>query len=145
MQPAFIPSDLPFINSRLGSKRAAWAYPFKDFLDRGIPLAGGSDCPVEDYRPLSGIHHAVCRQDHDGRPPEGWLPEQKLTLHEALHLYTLGAAYNAFEENLKGSLVPGKLADLVLLSGDIEATPKEAIKELTVEQTIVGGQTVYAS
>jgi len=145
VQPAFIPSDLPFINSRLGSKRAAWAYPFKDFLDRGIPLAGGSDCPVEDYRPLSGIHHAVCRQDHDGRPPEGWLPEQKLTLHEALHLYTLGAAYNAFEENLKGSLVPGKLADLVLLSGDIEATPKEAIKELTVEQTIVGGQTVYAS
>lgn len=145
IQPGFVSSDLPFIQNRLGKQRAKLAYCFRDFLIRQIPLAGSSDCPVEDYRPLSGIHHAVCRQDHDGRPPEGWLPEQKLTLHEALHLYTLGAAYNAFEENLKGSLVPGKLADLVLLSGDIEATPKEAIKELTVEQTIVGGQTVYAS
>ncbi|NLC32485.1 MAG: amidohydrolase, partial [Clostridiales bacterium] len=100
VQPCFISSDLPFIKSRLGKARASDAYCFKGFLRRGIPMGGGSDCPVEDYRPLMGIHAAVNRQGDDGQPQEGWLPQQKLTLHEALYLYTMGSAYNSIEEDI---------------------------------------------
>ncbi|HSK69909.1 MAG TPA: amidohydrolase, partial [Candidatus Limnocylindria bacterium] len=89
VQPAFVPADRPFLESRLGAERAAHAYRFRDFLDLGIHIAGSSDCPVEDFRPLSGIHAAVNRADG---------PAQRLTLHEALALYTTGAAYNAREE-----------------------------------------------
>ena len=144
VQPGFVPSDLPFLEHRLGKTRASHAYCFKDFLKRGIPLGGSSDCPVEDYRPLKGIHAAVNRQGHDGEPRDGWLPEQKLTLREALYLYTMGSAFNAHEEALKGSITPGKLADLVILSGSIEEIDPERIKDLTVEKTIVGGKVVFS-
>ncbi len=141
IQPRFVPSDLPFIESRLGNTRAASAYCFRGFLQRGIHIGGSSDCPVEDYCPLTGIHAAVNRQGDDGEPKDGWMPGQKLTLHEALYLYTMGSAYNSFEENIKGSITAGKLADLVVLSGNIEQTDPGRIKDLTVERTIVGGNT----
>ena len=144
VQPCFVPSDLPLIESRLGKARASSAYCFKDFLRRGIPAGGSSDCPVEDYRPLMGIHAAVTRQGYDGKPEEGWLPGQKLTLYEALHLYTMGSAYNAFEEGIKGSIAAGKLADLVILSDNIEKVNPEQIKKLRVEKTIVGGKIAYS-
>ncbi len=144
VQPRFIPSDLPFLISRLGARRASHAYPFRAFLQRGIPLAGGSDCPVEDYRPLSGIHAAVNRQGDGGDSEGGWMPGQKLTLHEALALYTTGPAFSAFEEGSKGSLTPGKLADLVILSGDIEAVDPGQLRDLRAEMTIVGGEAVYS-
>ncbi|MDD4080123.1 MAG: amidohydrolase [Eubacteriales bacterium] len=145
VQPGFIPSDLPFIEGRLGTQRASLAYCFKDFLRRGIHIAGSSDCPVEDYRPLMGIYHAVTRRGHDGQPLDGWLPGQKLSLHEAIYAYTMGSAYNAFEEGIKGSIRTGKLADLVILSEDIEEIPADEIRKLKVERTIMGGETVYAS
>ncbi len=145
VQPCFVPSDLPFIESRLGSARASHAYCFKAFLDRGINLGGSSDCPVEDFRPLTGIHAAVNRMGFDGKPEDGWMPGQKLTLHEALRLYTAGSAYNAFEEGIKGSVAAGKLADLVILSDSIEAVDLLRIKEIAVEKTIVGGRVVYSS
>lgn len=144
VQPCFIPSDLPFIEIRLGKARASSAYCFKNFLRKGIPVGGSSDCPVEDYRPLMGIHAAVNRRGFDGKPDEGWLPRQKLTLYEALHLYTMGSAYNAFEEGIKGSIAAGKLADLVILSDNIEKVNPERIKDLRVEKTIVGGRIVYS-
>jgi predicted amidohydrolase YtcJ len=144
VQPGFVPSDLPFIEHRLGKTRALSAYCFKGFLKRGIHAGGSSDCPVEDYRPLTGIHAAVNRQGHDGKPKEGWMPEQKLTLHEALYLYTMGSAYNAFEEGTKGSISAGKLADLVILSGNIEKINPERIKDLTIEKTIVGGKIAFS-
>ncbi|MDD3572766.1 MAG: amidohydrolase family protein, partial [Eubacteriales bacterium] len=131
--------------NRLGKQRAKLAYCFRDFLIRQIPLAGSSDCPVEDYRPLMGVYHAVTRCGHDGQPQEGWLSDQKLSLNEAIHLYTMGSAYNAFEEDIKGSIRPGKLADLVILSDDIERIHSDGIKEMTVERTIVGGKTIYTS
>ena len=143
VQPCFVPSDLTFIDSRLGKARASSAYCFKDFLRRGIPVGGSSDCPVEDYRPLMGIHAAVNRRGFDGKPKEGWLPGQKLTLHEALYLYTMGSAFNAFEESIKGSIAAGKLADLVILSDNIEKVNLEQIKDLNVEKTIVGGKIAY--
>jgi predicted amidohydrolase YtcJ len=143
VQPCFVPSDLPFIESRLGKTRASYAYCFKEFLKRGIPIGGSSDCPVENYRPLMGIHAAVNRQGYDGEPKEGWMPEQKLTLHEALYLYTMGSAFNSFEEDIKGSITVGKLADLVVLSDNIEKINPEQIKDLTVEKTIVGGKIAF--
>lgn len=145
IQPGFVSSDLPFIQNRLGKQRAKLAYCFRDFLIRQIPLAGSSDCPVEDYRPLMGVYHAVTRCGHEGQPQEGWLSDQKLSLNEAIHLYTMGSAYNAFEEDIKGSIRPGKLADLVILSDDIERIHSDGIKEMTVERTIVGGKTIYTS
>lgn len=145
VQPRFMPSDLPFIESRLGKKRASSAYCFKEFIKRGIPIGGSSDCPVEDYRPLSGIHAAVMRQGDDGEPKEGWMPEQKLTLHEALYIYTMGSAYNSFEEDIKGSITIGKLADLVILSDNIENISSDKIKDLSMEKTIVGGKIVFSS
>ncbi len=144
VQPCFVPSDLPFIESRLGVKRAASAYRFRDFLNRGVNIGGSSDCPVEDYRPLMGIHAAVNRQGFDGKPKEGWMPGQKLTVHEAIYMYTMGSAYNAFEEGIKGSVTAGKLADLVLLSDNIEKVSPERIKDLTVEKTIIGGKAAYS-
>ena len=144
VQPCFVPSDLPFIESRLGKARAAFAYRFRDFLRRGIHLGGSSDCPVEDHRPLMGIHAAVNRRGFDGRPEEGWMPGQKLTVHEAISLYTMGSAYSAFEEGIKGSVTAGKLADLVILSDDIEKVSPEQIRDLTVEKTIIGGRAAYS-
>jgi len=99
---------------------------------------------VEDYFPLEGIHAAVTRQDKSGNPPGGWIPEQRLTLDEALSLYTTGSAYSSFEEEIKGSITPGKLADLVMLSEDITKVDPGEIKALKADMTVVGGKIVYS-
>lgn len=144
IQPAFVPSDYPFIEERLGHKRADWAYCWKEFVKRGISLGGGSDCPVETHDPLQGLHAALTRQDTAGNPSGGWRPEQRLSLEEALQIYTLGSAYCTFEEQSKGSITPGKLADLVVLSHDIGRIEPNAIKDVTVEKTILNGRIVYS-
>jgi len=143
IQPSFIPSDYLLVDRHLGPKRAAWTYRWKDFIDRGIKLAGGSDCPVENYEPLEGIHAAVTRQDRNGNPPGGWNPDQRLNLDEALYIYTMGSAYCTYEENDKGSISAGKLADLVVLSEDIKAVDPSKIADLKVDLTVVGGKIVY--
>ena len=119
---------------RLGSKRARWLYPLKTLINEGIPVIGGSDCPMEPLSPLSGIQAAVTRQ---------FFPEERITVDEALRMYTVNAAYASSEENVKGSIEEGKLADLTVLSGDPRTTPPSKIGDIKVTMTIVGGKVVY--
>lgn len=128
IQLAFVPSDYPFVEERLGQKRANWAYYWKEFVQRGIILGGGSDCPVETYDPLQGLHAAISRQDAASNPPGGWKPKQRLSHEEVLQIYTLGSAHCSFEEKIKGSITPGKLADLVVLSEDIGRVEPEQLR-----------------
>jgi predicted amidohydrolase YtcJ len=114
-------------------------------LDEVCIVPGGSDFPVESPDPLWGFYAAITRQDHAGWPEGGWHPEQRMTREEALKAFTLWGAYAAFEENIKGSIEPGKLADLVVLSDDIMKVEPKQILETAVELTIVGGEVVFSS
>jgi len=127
-------------------ERSRWAYAWRSLLDAGTHLAFGSDCPVETLDPLAGIHAAVTRRRADGYPgPGGWYPEERITVEEAVRAYTLGAAYASGEERIKGSIVPGKLADLTVLSQDIFAIEPMAILETKVVATMLDGRFVYLS
>lgn len=145
VQPSFVASDFAFVEDRLGEARARWVYSFKSFLERGIPLAGGSDCPIESCNPLLGIHAAVTRTNPAGLPKGGWLPREKLSVQEALHMFTAGSAYCTYEENSKGILREGKLADLVVLSQDIFCINPSDIKDVVVEMTMVGGKVLHST
>ncbi|MDF2673153.1 MAG: hypothetical protein K0R09_1418 [Clostridiales bacterium] len=143
IQPIFLDYDLHIVEERVGQVRAKTSYNWKGLLDRGVHIACGSDCPVENFDVLPGIYSAVTRKDLKGYPECGWLPKQRLTVMEALNGFTLGAAYASFEENLKGSITPGKFADLVVLSEDIFEIEADAIKDVNVEMTFLGGKLVY--
>ncbi len=143
IQPKFITTDMRWAERRVGPERVRTSYAWRTFLDHGVHCAGGSDCPVEPLDPALGLYSVVTREDLDGQPRGGWLPEQKLTAEEALSLFTLGGAYAAFEENDKGSIEPGKLGDLVVLDRDPTAIPGEALKDLRVEMTVVGGRVAF--
>ena len=142
MQPTHATSDMRWAASRLGPDRLAGAYAWRRFLDLGIPVPGGSDTPVEEPNPMLGIYAAVTRQDLVGNPPGGWLPDQCMTRAEALRAFTLSAAYAAFEEKLKGSLEPGKLADFIVLDRDIMNVPAHDIPAIRVRMTFLGGRLV---
>jgi predicted amidohydrolase YtcJ len=143
MQPIHATSDMEMAERHWG-RRCDLSYAWRSVLDSGACLAFGSDCPVETLDPLAGIHAAVTRRRADGRPdPEGWIPAQRLTVTEAVHAYTLGAACSAGEGHLKGSLSPGKLADAVVLSRDILVCDPKEILEAHVEMTIFDGRIVY--
>lgn len=140
MQPIHATQDM-LIADALWGQRSATAYPWRSLLDTGAALAFGSDAPVETLSVLAGIHAAVTRRRPDGAPgPAGWYGEQRLTVAEAVHAYTAGAAYASGEETVKGSLTPGKLADLVILSQDIFSVPPMRILETEVVGTMVGGE-----
>ena len=109
----------------------------------GIRICCGSDSPVETTNVLHGIYQAVTRKDLEGNPSGGWLPDQKLTVDEALHGYTMGGAYASFEEKIKGSLEEGKLADMVVLSGDIFNIEADNIKDIEVDMTIMDGKIIF--
>ncbi len=143
VQPYHAIDDGRWAEKRIGPERAKTTYAFKTFLDRGVPLCFGSDWTVAPLSPLWGIYASVTRTTLDGKRPGGWVPEQKITVAQAIHAYTMGSAYAAFEENVKGSLTPGKLADVVVLSADPFAIPPEKLKDVEVEMTILGGKTVY--
>jgi hypothetical protein len=143
MQPYHAIDDGRWAEKRIGHERARSSYAWKSMLDAGAVLAFGSDWPVAPLDPLSGIAAAVTRATLDGHNPGGWFPEQRLTVEEALRAYTQGSAYAAFEEKDKGTISPGKLADLVVLSEDLLRIPPERIKDVRVEITIVGGRVVY--
>ncbi len=145
IQPVFVGTDLHIVEDRLGKERAKETYAWKTMRKMGIVTAGGSDAPVESCNPLLGIYTAVTRQDQAGYPAEGWLPEEKLSLEEAIELFTLGSAYASFDEKEKGSIETNKLADFVVLAADITSIPVEEIKDLNVESTFVGGKEVYCS
>jgi predicted amidohydrolase YtcJ len=145
MQPIHATSDMDMAERHWG-RRCDLAYAWRSVLDSGAHLAFGSDCPVETLDPLVGIHAAVTRRRADGSPgPAGWIPAQRLSVAEAVRAYTLGAAYASGELPLKGSLVPGKLADLVVLSRDIFQIDPMAILETHVAMTVLGGRVVYRS
>ncbi len=145
IQPVFVSNDHPFVESRVGKARAKLSYAWKTMLNMGIAAAGGSDAPVADCNPIFGIYAAITRQDTAGNPPHGWLPEQKLTLDEAIHLFTAGSAFASFHELNRGSLTPGKLADFVVLSDDLTQVPPAALKDVTVSATYIGGECVYSA
>jgi hypothetical protein len=145
MQPTHCTSDMYWVERRLGRRRLQGAYAWRSLIDAGSIVPGGSDFPVEGNNPLWGFHAAVTRQDHSGFPPGGWMPEQRMTRVEALKAFTVWGAYAAFEEGDKGTLAPGKLADIVVLSDDIMQVAPETILQTTVHMTIVGGEIVYAA
>lgn len=140
IQTAQTATDWPMMNSRLGSKRERDCHNWRTLTDMGICLTGGSDIPVEDPDVFYGIYAAVNRKDKDGKPENGWLSEQSLTVEEAIKTYTVNAAYSSFEEALKGSISPGKLADVIVVDKDPFAIAPMDIKDVKVEMTIVGGE-----
>ncbi len=143
MQPTHATSDMYWAGDRLGADRLGGAYAWKSILRSGARLACGSDFPVESERPILGFHAAVTRQDAKRWPEGGWRPEEKLSREEALRCFTLDAAYAAFEEDLRGSISVGKLADFTVLSRDIMAVPEEEILGTEIEMTVVGGRIAY--
>jgi predicted amidohydrolase YtcJ len=142
MQPIHATQDM-FLADKHWGKRSALAYAWKSVLDSGARLAFGSDAPVESMSPLVGIHAALTRQRASGEPEGGWYPEQCLTVSEAVHAYTLGAAYACGAEAERGSITPGKLADLVVLSDDIFEMPPGDLLSARVVATVFDGQMVY--
>jgi predicted amidohydrolase YtcJ len=138
-------SDMPWAEARIGPERVRGAYAWRSLVDAGVQLANGSDFPVEPPEPLLGFHAAITRQDATGHPPGGWTPGERLTREEALRAFTLGAAYAAHAERDLGSIEPGKLADLVVLSDDIMTVEPAALLRTTVVRTMIAGETVYES
>ena len=145
MQPSHATSDMAWAEERVGAERGRGLYAWRWVLDAGVPIAAGSDFPVDPERPLVGIRSAVTRQDGRGQPPGGWHPEQRMTLLEAIAAYTRGAAYAAFEERRKGAIAPGFWADLTILGEDLRRVPVERIADVPVRGTIVGGRLVYGN
>ena len=143
MQPYHAIDDGRWAEKRIGRARARSSYAWKSMLDAGAPLAFGTDWPVAPLNPLLGVYAAVTRATLDGRHAEGWFPEQRLTVDEALRAYTQGSAYAAFAERDKGTLEPGKLADVVVLSDDPFKIAPEKIRDVKAVMTIIGGRTVY--
>jgi predicted amidohydrolase YtcJ len=144
VQPYHIVDDGRWAEGRIGRQRCASSYALRSFLDAGVRLAFGSDWPVAPLDPLLGIAAAVHRRTLDGKHPQGWFPEQKISVAEALHAYTLGSAYAAFQEHDRGSLEVGKLADFVVLSRDIlDPREQEHLAQTQVLVTVVGGKVVH--
>ena len=145
MQPTHATSDMNMAQPRLGDARLEGAYAWRRFLDQGTRIAGGSDFPVESDNPFFGLHAAVTRADHDGKPHGGWHPEQAMTRLEAFRAFTLDAAYAQHHEQSLGSLEPGKWADFILVDRDLFRIPAQDIWKIRVRETWVAGRRVYAS
>ena len=143
MQPSHAIGDLHFAYKRLGYERLTNAYPWRNLLDLGVVIAGGSDAPVEIGDPRIEFKAAVSRKDLDGFHDKGWHLEQSVTREEALKMFTIWASYAVFEEDIKGSIEVGKLADFTIFSKDIMEIPEEEIMSAEVISTIVGGKVAY--
>ncbi len=144
MQPTHCTTDMRFCETRIGAGRSRGAYAWRALLDKGARLAFGSDWPVEPLDPMRGLYSAVTRMNIEGEFPEGgWFPGQKLTMDEAIGLFTKGAAYASFEETVKGTLEPGKLADMVVLSKDLFTIAPREILTTEALITILGGRVVF--
>jgi len=144
-QPYHAIDDGRWAEARIGHNRAGRTYAFRTFLDHGVRLAFGTDWDVAPLNPMLGIYAAVTRATLDGKNPNGWFPEQKLTVAEAVNAYTMGSAYAEFQEKEKGSITPGKLADMVILSDDIFTIDPITIRDVKVLKTFVGGKLIYGS
>jgi predicted amidohydrolase YtcJ len=143
VQPYHAIDDGRFAESHIGHDRASRTYAFRTFLDHGVRLAFGTDWEVAPLDPLLTVYAAVTRATLDGKNPNGWFPEQKLSVAETVEAYTMGSAYAEFQENEKGSITAGKLADMVLLSDDIFSIDPGKIRDAKVLKTFVGGKLVF--
>jgi predicted amidohydrolase YtcJ len=144
MQPYHAIDDGRWAEDVIGSERALTTYAFESLIDSGAHLALGSDWYVAPADPIAGIYAAVTRRTLDGRNPEGWVPEQKITVEQALRGYTYEGAYASFDEDCKGTIKVGMLADMVLIDRDLTAIPPETIRDAKVLKTIVGGRVVFS-
>ncbi|MBZ5706300.1 MAG: amidohydrolase [Acidobacteriia bacterium] len=145
VQPYHAIDDGRWAEKRIGHDRASRTYAFRTFLDHGVRLAFGTDWDVAPLNPMLTVYAAVTRATLDGKNPNGWFPEQKLTVPETIDAYTLGSAYAEFQEKEKGSITPGKLADMVLLSDDIFSIDPAKIRDVKVVKTFVGGRMTWDS
>ncbi|MFA7572853.1 MAG: amidohydrolase [Lutispora sp.] len=143
VQPIFLDYDLHIVEERIGRERAKWTYNWKSLVDRGVHVAFGSDCPVEPCNVMHGIYAAVTRKDLSGYPKGGWIPDQKVSVEEALYGFTMGSAYASFEEEAKGSIKVGKFADFTILSEDIFEIEPEYLKGVEVVATIMNGEIMF--
>jgi predicted amidohydrolase YtcJ len=144
MQGVHATSDMPWVAGRIGEERAAeGAYVWQKLLLSGAKISNGTDAPVENVSPLECFYASITRQDKKGKPAEGWFPDQRMSREQALRSYTVDAAYASFEEQDKGSLEPGKLADITVLSRDILTIQPREILDTEVLYTVVGGEVVY--
>lgn len=143
MQATHCITDKRFAEKRIGLERCKGAYAWRRLLDVGARIAFGTDYSVEPLDPLEGLYASVTRKDRAGEPGPGWFPDQKLTVEEAIKLYTLGSAYAEFMEGRKGMLKKGYLADMVIYDKDLMKIPPEEIMKVLVDYTIVGGKIVY--
>jgi predicted amidohydrolase YtcJ len=143
VQPYHAIDDGRWAEGRIGHDRASRTYAFRTFLNHGVRLAFGTDWDVAPLNPMLTLYAAITRATLDGKNPNGWFPEQKLTVAEAVQAYTMGSAYAEFQDHEKGSITPGKLADMVILSDDIFKIDPVKIRDVKVLKTFVGGKLIY--
>lgn len=143
MQPTHCTSDMRWVDDRVGPERSKGAYAWQSLLNSGARLAGGSDFPVESHNPFLGIYAAITRQNLEGQPSGGWHPDERMTREEALRSMTIDAAYASFHESTRGSLSPGKFADLIVIDRDIMTCPASDIPTTRVLMTMVGGEWTF--
>ena len=143
VQPVEVTEDIAMMEATVGPRRTRYAHAWRSILDAGILLAFGSDAPVSDPNPFWGMHAAVTRRRRDGTPPEGWHPEQRLTVAEAVRAYTLAPAVITGRQRDQGSISPGKLADLVVLDRDIFAVDPMEIAGTRPALTVFDGRVVH--
>ena len=145
MQPIHATSDMKWVVSRLGAKRAETTYAWRSLIEAGSIIAGGSDAPVEPINPFWGLYAAETRQDHFGHPAIGFIPQERVTRSQALQMYTTWGAFAAFKENEIGSLKKGYQADLVILDRDISRVPVKDLLKTRVLRTYVRGEQVFGT
>jgi len=143
VQPEHLLDDGIWVSKRIGDERAKLTHIYKSLIDEGVVVAFGTDWPVVDLNPMLGLYAAVTRRTDDGKNPNGWLPEQKLTIEQAIKCYTLNSAYAAFQENVKGSIEVGKLADMIVLNDNLLTIDPVKIKDVKVDMTIFDGKVIY--
>ena len=143
IQATHCTSDMYWVEDRLGKNRIHQAYPWKSFINLGIPLPGGSDAPIENPNPLEGIYASITRKDKMGYPEDGWIPSQKMNLPEAIKSYTEWASYASNEENIKGKIEEGYYADFTVLDRELKSENPKKILETRVLATILNGEIIY--
>ena len=144
IQPGFTSNNnIWWSDGRLGPERVKYAYAWKTLIEEGIMLTGSSDSPVEQFSPMLGIYSVVNRQDRTGKPEGGWMPEQRVSVYEAICMYTKNAAYASYEEDIKGTLEAGKLADFIILEKNPFEVTGLAMKDIAILETCLAGKAVY--
>ena len=143
LQPAFIDTDMHIVRDYVGEDLEKTSYAWKTMSDMGLHISFGSDAPVISFNVMEGIYCAVTRKDLKGQPAEGWLPDQKMSVYDAVYAYTMGGAYASYDEGKKGSIRNGKYADMVIIDRDIFNVPEDEIKDIKVCTTILNGMIAY--